>query len=112
MRYLKISLLFGFLLYINALFAQSDTIVSEIDTLINATENTETALEKIEVIKEPLYINVLNEDGQEQLEIYTNCSENTLKGKAVISINGEANEVVFEQCKARIPTEIERVSCF
>ena len=106
MRYLKISLLFGFLLSINALFAQSDTIVSEIDTLINATENTETALEKIEVIKEPLYINVLNEDGQEQLEIYTNCSEKTLKGKAVISINGEANEVVFEQCKARIPTEI------
>ena len=106
MKYLKISLLLGFLLSINSLFAQSDTIVSN-DTLVNVMDNIKEKVGAIESINEPLYVNVLNENGQEKLEIFTNCSDNELNGKALININGEENELIFNQCKTTVPAEIE-----
>ena len=106
MKYLKISLLLGFLLSINSLFAQSDTIVSN-DTLVNVMDNIKEEVGAIESINEPLYVNVLNENGQEKLEIFTNCSDNELNGKALININGEENELIFNQCKTTVPAEIE-----
>lgn len=107
MKYHKISLLLGILLSINSLFAQSDTTVSSNDTLVNVVDNVEEEVGAIESIKEPLYVNVLNENGQEKLEIFTNCSDNELNGKAIISINGEENELIFNQCKTTVPADIE-----
>lgn len=107
MKYHKISLLLGILLSINSLFAQSDTTVSSNDTLVNVVDNIEEEVGAIESIKEPLYVNVLNENGQEKLEIFTNCSDNELNGKAIISINGEENELIFNQCKTTVPADIE-----
>ena len=77
MKYLNYGLLLGFLLSINVVFAQNDTTtidndtIAPIDTIVPIVEEE---VEEIETISEQFYVNVLNKDGAESLEIYTTCS--------------------------------------
>ncbi len=108
MKYLNYLLVFLF--SINVVVAQSDTTGMGNDTIplvdsIITTSEKET-IEEIEIISEQFYVNVLNKEGVERLEIYTTCSDVLLNGKATIGINGAATEVIFEDCKTEIPMEI------
>jgi Na+/H+ antiporter NhaC len=104
MKNLSFLLLFTLLISVQSVFGQADS--TQIDSsVINPVETPVERL-MLKAIKEDLFVNVKQKEGKEILEIYTTCSDKLLTGYTTLSINGEAFEVYFEDCKTEIPFEI------